>query len=61
MNFKKSLLSLAKSNLPDEEVKALLREMLCKSGGSDCDGVNRFFTQPYKVGDVIEPMNRWYS
>lgn len=60
MNFKQSLLSLAKSNLSDEEVKALLREMLCKSSGSDCDSVNRFFTPPYVVGD-FPTRNTWLS
>ena len=45
-NFRKAVRNLVDSDLPDQAVKDLLREMLCKSKDSDCDAVNRFFTQP---------------
>ena len=59
-NFRKAVKNLVDSDLPDQAVKDLLREMLCKSKESDCDGVNRFFKQPYVVGD-FPTRNTWVS
>ena len=59
-NFRKAVKNLVDSELSDQAVKDLLREMLCKSKEADCDGVNRFFKQPYVVGDF--PVDRtWIS
>ena len=60
-NFRKAIKNLLDSDLPDQAVKDLLREMLCKSKESDCDNVNRFFhQQPYVVGD-FPTRNTWVS
>ena len=58
--FREAIKALVDSPVSDQIVKDLLREMLCKSKESDCDAVNRFFKQPYVVGD-FPTRNNWVS
>ena len=53
-NFRKAVLNLINSNVPDYVVKELLREMVCPNyENTDCDGVDsRFFSQPIRFAEV---------